>query len=129
MFSPAYPIDTLATTAAAVSATRPSSGSDGVSTAAFRGFGRITIVLDADAARTLADPTGGTAGVELWAYESSQWSLIGILNDGADISIVANTQGWAVTLDLGRSYDRLAVAGTPSAGTITQRFVPIEVGR
>lgn len=130
MVERAYPLPTAyQTTATACTAARPSAAGDGVDTTALRGYGRITIVIDADGARTLSDPTGGTEGVELWGYESgaAQWSRIGILNNGADIAVIADTQSWAVTLDLGRSYSRLHVAGTISAGAITYRIVPIEV--
>lgn len=128
MFQPAYPNAGLAPTAAAITATRPSGASDGVDMSALRGVSRYTIKLDADAARTVTSPTGGSSGVELWGYDGVQWSLIGLLNNGADITIIADTQSWAVTVDLGRSYDRLEVAGTKSAGTVTKQFTPIEVG-
>lgn len=129
MFQPAYPNAGLAPAAAAISTTRPSDASaHGVDMTALRGVSRYTIKIDADAARTITSPTGGSSGVELWGCEQSQWSLIGLLNNGADITIIADTQSWSVTVDLGRSYDRLEVAGTKSAGTVTKQFIPIEVG-
>ena len=127
MYQPAFPNTGLAPAAAAISATRPSdAATHGVDVTALRGVSRYTIKLDADQARTVTSPTGGTSGVELWGCEQAQWSFIGLLNNGADISIVANTQSWITVVDLGRSYDRLEVAGTGT--NVTKQFIPIEVG-
>jgi hypothetical protein len=127
MIAKSIPLARRATTATAISTTRPSAAGDGVATTTLRGYARVSIILDADAARTIADPTDGTEGVELWGYESSQWSLVGILNGGADIAIIGDGQGRGFTVDMGRSYDRLVVAGTKSGGTVTFRVVPIEI--
>jgi hypothetical protein len=122
-----FPFDGQAQTHT-VSATRPSAAGDGVDTSGFFiGWSRVSITLDADAARTLTSPTGGTAGVEVWGRAAGQWSIVGRLNSGTDIPLPGDTQGWIGTIDLGRSFDRLAVAGTPSGGTITAKFAPVLV--
>lgn len=128
----ATPINSLKTAATAIVATRPTVVGDGVSVSTFPiGTSRVSILLDGGGALTLSDPTGGTAGVEVWAWDASfstpQWFLVGILNDGADIPIVADTQGAAFVLDLGRSWDRLCVSATESAGAATYTIVPLEV--
>lgn len=125
-------INSLAVSAT-ISATRPSGATDGVDTTGWYSGGmapgRVYVAIDGSVAATLSDPTGGTAGVEIWGYESAQWFIVGILNDGADVPIVGGSQGSAFVVDLGRAYDRLAIAGTPSAGAITSRIVPLDVGR
>lgn len=120
--------------AAAVTAARPSLADAGADVSAWRmghGFGRVLIELDGSEAATLADPTGGTLGVEVWANfgTGTEWRLVAILNAGSDIPIVGAGQGWAVVLDLGVDATRLHVAGTASAGTVTATYTPIEVHR
>lgn len=117
---------------AAIAATRPAVGA-GASCAGWYegGFapGRVLITLDGTQAATVADPTDGTGGVELWGQVNSEMKLITYLFAGADIPIVSTTQGWAAVVDLGVGYERLAIAGTPSGGTITATYTPVEVQR
>ncbi len=132
MANSVYPLNGYKTAATAIVATRPSVVGDGVSVASFPyGTSRICIELDGDAAITLSDPTAGTLGVEVWAWDAAfstgQWFLVGILNNGADILLVGAAQGWAEVLDLGRPYDRLCVSATESTGAATYTIVPLEV--
>lgn len=115
----------------AISATRPSGGSDGVSIAGWLTNGTYSspiaaLFIDGSAALVLSSPTGGAAGAELWGYRLSQWWRIGYINDGDDVGIVGTAQGFAQQLDIIGVFDRLCVAGTASTGTATAKIAPID---
>ena len=115
----------------AISATRPSSGSDGVDITSWRTGGAFssplaTVFVDGSQAANVTSPTGGSNGVELWGFRLSQWWLIGYLNNGSAIPVVGDTQGFAQEIDVVGVFDRLAVAGTMSAGSGTAKLVPME---
>jgi hypothetical protein len=114
-----------------ISATRPSGPSDGVDVTPWRTNGQFAgelavVFIDGDQALSVSSPTGGSAGVELWGYRLSQWWLIGYLNDGTQISITGAAQGFAQQANVIGAFDRLAVAGTPSVGTVLAKFVPLD---
>jgi hypothetical protein len=115
----------------AVAATRPSADGDGVDITGWRlggGFGpsRAALFLDGSEAQTLTSPTGGADGPELWGYRLSQWWRLGYLNNGADIVIAGASQGFPTEVDVVGIFERLAVAATPSAGTTTAKFAPLQ---
>lgn len=88
------------------------------------GFVSALIYLDGTGAANVTAPTGGTAGVELWGLKLGQWWLIGSL--GTTLPIVGDTLGNVQQTDSVGGFDRLFVAGTVSAGTVTAQFVPLE---
>ena len=111
---------------------RPTLSSDGVditswSTAGGGGPIAAACLIDGSAGATIASPTGGTAGPEVWAYILAQWYLVGYLNNGVTIPIDGDTQGFATQLSGIGIATRLYVAGTVSAGTATAKYVPMEV--
>lgn len=110
---------------------RPSAATDGVDLAGWKqaGYGptRATIYIDASQATTIAAPTGGTIGAELWGFALDAWWFLGSLNGGAAIPIAGNTLGSALEVGGLVGYDRLFVAGTPDAGTATVKLAPHEV--
>jgi len=115
-----------------VTATRPSSASDGMDVTSWRAavgyaFGPVTaaLFLEGTVALTLSSPTGGLDGPEIWGYRFEKWWRAGYLNNGLDIEIVGADQGFATEVDLVGIFDRLAVAGTPSVGEATANLVPI----
>jgi hypothetical protein len=113
---------------------RPASAADGVDLATWKSggaYGPVTaqIYLDGTAAATIAAPAGGSAGVELWGFKLDQWWLVDVLHAGASIPIASDTLGDTERIDDIGAFDRLFVAGTPSAGAVTARFVPFEVLR
>ena len=115
----------------AVAAARPAVAGDGVDITSWRTSGQFSgplaaIFLDGSQAQTINSPTGGASGVELWGYRLSQWWLIGYLNAGTAIPVVGVDQGFAAEVNVIGIFDRLAVAGTPSAGTTTAKLVPME---
>jgi hypothetical protein len=118
----------------ALTGARPASPTDGVDLAAWKSggaYGPVTaqIYLDGTAAATIAAPAGGAAGVELWAFRLGQWWLVGVLHAGAPIPIASATLGATERIDDVGGFDRLFLAGTPSAGTVTAQLVPLEVLR
>lgn len=115
----------------AVTAARPSAAGDGVAVTSWRTNGEFAprlaaVFLDGSTAQTLASPTGGSEGPELWGYRLSQWWRIGVLNNGADIPIVGASQGFALRVDVVGVFERLHVAATPSAGTCQASLAPIQ---
>ncbi len=118
----------------AINGARPAALTDGVDLATWKtqgayGFVSALIYFDGTGAATITAPTGGAAGVELWGLKSGQWWLIGSLNAGSSIVIVADTLGNVTQTDSVGGFDRLFVAGTMSSGTGTAQFVPLEVLR
>ena len=118
---------------ATVTAARPSGAGDGVDITSWRwsgiGIGApawAALFLDGSEAQTLASPTGGDEGPELWGYAMSQWWRIGVINNGADVAIAGATQGAASRISVIGIFDRLALAATPSVGTCTVKLVPIQ---
>jgi hypothetical protein len=116
----------------AVSATRPTTAGDGVAVTSWQwpALGNAApsgavLFLDASEALTLASPTGGSDGPEVWGYRLSTWWRLGYLNNSIDIVIVGPAQGFAAELNIIGVFDRLAIAGTPSAGTVTASIAPI----
>jgi len=117
----------------AVTATRPTSDSDGVDITGWRltaGYvycpGVAVLRLQGSAALTLASPTDGLDGPELWGYRDAAWWRLGYLNNGLDILIVGADQGFAAEVDFVGVFDRIAVAGTPSAGSVTAILTPLQ---
>lgn len=115
----------------AVTAARPDDPADGVSILPWRinnkfSSPRAALFLDGSATATLESPTGGSLGVELWGFVLSKWWLIGYLNRGEDIPITDGDRGFAQQFDVGGVFERLAIAGTPSAGAVTAFLCPIE---
>ena len=116
----------------ALTGSRPVSVTDGVDLSSWRSGPysptAAEIYLDGSIAASLTAPTGGTIGVELWGLKLGQWWLLGSINAGAAIPIVSDTLGAAQrVVDVIGGFDRLFVAGTTSAGTVTAQFVPLEV--
>jgi hypothetical protein len=110
---------------------RPAVAADGVDITSWRPDSKrsprlVQAFIAGSAAASITEPASGTIGVELWGYALSQWWLLGALNDGAAIPIVSATQGFAESLNEIGDFDRLAVAGTVSAGTATYVFAPLE---
>jgi hypothetical protein len=73
---------------------RPATVNDGADLTTWKtqgayGFVSALIYFDGSAAANVTAPTGGTAGVELWGLKQGQWWLIGSLNAGSTIAIVA----------------------------------------
>ena len=120
-----------ATTPANVGA-RPSGAGDGVDISSWSsgtdvtGPERVCLLLDGSQAATVDGPSGATTGAEVWGYLGTIWYLLGYLHDGADIPITGNAQGFALELGGVGIFDRLAVAGDVSAGTVTYSFAPME---
>ena len=115
----------------AITATRPSTALHGVDvtswrTGVFFSSQMAALLVDGDRAMTIASPTLGANGVELWGYRLSQWWRIGYLNDGQSIDIAGDLQGYATEVDIIGIFDRIAIAGTPSAGTAVAKLIPIE---
>jgi hypothetical protein len=119
-----------ATTPATVLATRPTTVAHGVDISAWTADKvapvAVVCLLDGSEAATVADPTGGTGGVELWGYIQSKWYLLGYLNNGDDVPIAGDDGGFAAELGKAGIGTRLAIAGTASAGTVTYSFAPME---
>lgn len=118
----------------ALTGARPASATDGVDLASWKSggaYGPVTaqIYLDGTAAATIGSPIGGSAGAELWGFQLGQWWLVGTLHAGTPIPIVSDILGATERIDDIGGFDRLFVAGTPSAGAVTARFVPFEVLR
>lgn len=112
---------------------RPAAAGDGVDTSSWRSgnYGPIAtqIYFDGDQTANVTQPTGGAVGVELWGFKLAQWWRIAILNGGNQIPIASATLGESERVDFAGGFDRLFVAGTASAGTVTVQFVPWEVVR
>lgn len=119
----------------ALTGVRPSASSDGVDISSWRsaGYGpfSVQVYFDGTQAANVTQPTGGTVGVEVWGFKTvngiGQWWRCAILNGGNQIPIVSDTLGETERVDSIGSFDRLFVAGTASAGTVTALFVPLEV--
>jgi hypothetical protein len=114
-----------------VGVTRPTLVGDGVDISSWRTnavySGPIAAVfLDGDQALTLAAPTGGDSGPELWGYGLGQWWRIGYVNDGADVSIAGVSQGFVQAVNVIGIFDRLCLCGTPSVGAVVAKFAPID---
>lgn len=110
---------------------RPALITDGVDITTWRPDSKrsprlVQMFISGTGAASITEPASGTIGVELWGYTLGQWWLIGALNSGAAIPIVGATQGFAQSLNEIGDFDRLAVAGTVSAGTATVVFAPLE---
>lgn len=115
----------------AVTATRPTVAGDGVDITGWRANGIFApplaaLFIDGTIAQTVDAPTGGANGAELWGYRLSQWWRLGYLNDGAAIEIAGGVQGYAQEINILGIFERLAVAGTPSAGTTLAKMAPID---
>ena len=110
---------------------RPSAASDGVDITTWRldssNAPRLAqVFIDGSGAASITSPSDGSIGVELWGYTMGQWWLIAVLNSGNDIPIAGDTQGFAQSVNEIGDFDRLAVAGTVSAGSATAKFAPLE---
>lgn len=110
---------------------RPTLATDGVDVLSWRTNGDFSgpiaaIFLDGDQAMTIAPPTGGTLGPELWGYRLAQWWRIGYVNDGQDVSIAGNLQGFVQQMNIIGVFERLCVAGTPSIGAAVAKIAPID---
>lgn len=115
----------------AVSATRPSAAGDGEDITTWRmpeGFAPAlaALLLDGSEALTLESPTGGAEGPELWGYRLEKWWRLGVLNNGADIAIAGAGQGFATEIAVIGAFERLAVVGTPTAGSATAYLIPLQ---
>lgn len=117
----------------AVSITRPSGVNDGVDITSWRmlaggqmGPAVCAAFMDGSEALTINSPTGGLDGPEIWGWRLSQWWRLGYLNNGLPIIIVSATQGFATQIEGVGIFDRLAVAGTPTVGTVTTKLIPIQ---
>lgn len=123
-------LKTKITGTANVLATRPSLSTDGIDITTWRssimGYPDAIVMFDASVAANIQAPTGGTEGVELWGYIGSAWYLLASLHDGNQINLAGPGQGFSQELHDLASCDRLAVAGTVSAGTVTYKFGPLE---
>lgn len=113
--------------------TRPALVSDGIDVTSWHEAGSMTypqfeVFLDGSAAASLTAPSAGTLGVELWGYKASRsaWYFIQSLNKGTAIPIIGAGQGYAEQVNDVGDFDRLAVACTISAGTLTASFGPLE---
>ncbi|MBA2718943.1 MAG: hypothetical protein H0U52_06850 [Chloroflexi bacterium] len=114
-----------------VTAARPALITDGSDITSWRTGGaysptRAAMFVDGTVAASFDSPTGGASGAELWGYRLSQWWLIGYLNNGTAVPIVGNLQGFSQEIDIIGIFDRLAVAGIPSAGAANVQMAPIE---
>jgi len=113
----------------AVTAARPSAPGDGVDVTSWRtnGFSGASaaVMLKGSAAATVTSPTDGAQGVELWGYVLGKWRLIVELRDGRDITVDAD-RGYAQEANVIGVFERLAIAGTVSAGAVTGQIAPIE---
>lgn len=123
-------IDSLAVQHA-IAATRPTTAIDGVDVTGWRTRDRFSgplaaVFLDGDAAVTIGAPTGGSSGPELWGYRFGQWWRVGYLNDGQDVAVAANLQGYVQAVNTIGIFERLCIAGTVTGGTATAKFVPID---
>lgn len=103
----------------------PATGSDGADITTIRSSGFATrdgeILIDGSTGITLSGV------VKLYGYVTSRarWYLVATLNDAADIALTAAVGYGQRVFDVG-TYDRLALAATVSAGTVTVAYVPIE---
>lgn len=118
----------------AINGARPAAPTDGADLATWKvggayGPSSVAIYLDGTAPATIAAPAGGSLGVELWGFKLGQWWLIGSLNASVAIPVASDTLGSVVQLEGIGGFDRLFVAGTPSAGTVSAQLVPLEVLR
>ncbi len=114
-----------------ISAARPSVAADGVDVTNWRtnnAFSSpfVALFIDGTVAASVASPTGGADGVELWGYQLSQWWRLGVINKGAPIVLAGNLQGYATKINVVGIFERLALAGTPSAGVVSAKFAPID---
>lgn len=116
-----------------VSITRPSGEGDGIditswriSTGGQKGPAICALFLEGSEALTLESPTGGLDGPEIWGWRLSAWWRLGYLNNGLPIPIVSSTQGFATQIDGVGIFDRIAIAGTPTAGSVTANLIPIQ---
>lgn len=111
---------------------RPTLAGDGIDVTSWRtgaafSSPRAVAQIDGTVAATLSSPAGGAKGPEVWGYVDAQWWLIGYLNNGQDVPIVGNLQGFAQELDVIGIFDRIAIAATVSAGAATAKLYPIDV--
>ena len=111
-------------------AARPALATDGVDITTWRTSSTFTgamaaVFIAGSTTATVTSPSGGSSGVELWGYRMTKWWLIAELRDGRDISVTSTT-GYSQAVNVIGVYDRLAVAGTVSAGTATAQLAPIE---
>lgn len=122
-----------------VGGARPTAAGDGVAAAPGLSAGTLSSAIALayiegnGSGQTLASPTGGTAGPELWGYRkagdgvTAKWWLLGSLNKGVTIPVGA-AGGYIEALPVGAPmFDRLCVAGIPAAATaMTYYFEAIE---
>lgn len=113
---------------------RPAAAGDGVDISSWHQiYGSyspqmFTIFVNGSAAATVSSPTGGANGAEVWMYfaDLAKWELIGWLNDKNSITVVGANQGWSQNLQFTGIGDKIAVAGTWSAGTPDVQIEPLE---
>jgi hypothetical protein len=134
----------LETSHVSISSSRPSGNSDGVDISSWHaytsnggtgptGLSACMVVLAGDGTdRTISSPTGGTAGVEIHAQilladNTKKWCLVGTLDNGSNVAVPGSGAAMRELALIGYAQ-RLAVAGTPSAGTPTYFFQPLAVG-
>lgn len=111
---------------------RPVAALDGVDITPWRvngiyGTPLAAVMMNGTAAASVTGPSGSGLGAELWGYAQTKWWLIGYLNNGSSVPIVANGQGFAQELDVIGIFDRLAIAGDVSAGAATASLAPMDV--
>lgn len=71
-----------------------------------------TVFLTAAGAVTL-NAVGGANSPEVWGYrvDHGKWYLLGVLNKGVAISILAASEGYAEQIQFPGVFDRLAIVG------------------
>lgn len=115
--------------ALAASMPAPALASDGVSVLDWRpgatlaGYPAAAIAIFGDGAITLSD-------VKLYAYGpygidgADVWMFVANLNNGTAVTLTAAI-GFVQQIQLPTAFERLAVSGTPSAGTVGYTATPL----
>lgn len=117
---------------------RPATANDGVDITTWRsaGFSPVTFLahlVGAGADSLVTGPGGfnGASGVEVWSLKRRKdgttllWELVGYLNAGNGV-VVLNGKAAMFTVAAAAVGERLALAGSPSAGAPTYYFEPVE---
>lgn len=110
---------------------RPALAGDGVDVTSWRPDGKrsprdLQLFIAGTVAASITAPGGGTVGVELWGYKLGAWWFNCSINGANAVPIAGAGQGYAQPVyELG-DFDRLAIAGTVSAGSASVVFAPLE---